>query len=379
MYQERGFLSAADPVDRLPGKWSFLDDVLHDLPDLILEKKLRSIVKELPVLDFDDVSDSEQIKCLMRHYSYLASAYVWGAPNEAAMDHIPKMISVPLVQLSEKVGRPPILSYASYCLDNWRVLNKSKGIQLGNIEIIQKFVKCYDEDWFILIHVDIEAKGALALQSIADARLCCAVGRSPEKMLNSIKSLRKSLVNMNETMRRMPEKCSPDIYYKEVRPYIYGFNNIVYEDCFDDKPQSFRGETGAQSSLIPSIQSALGIRHKESKLTEHLDDMRKYMPPHHREYVRRLDDSVPPYNEEGGFFSKKNTDIRKFVIDCKNKDIISEYNQCIEEFWKFRTQHLKYAVDYIYKKVTDPKGTGGTNYMHWLKDLCDETLDFIIK
>ena len=90
---------------------------------------------------------------------------------------------------------------------------------------------------------------------------------------------------MNKTMDRMPEGCSAEVYFRKVRPYIFGFDNIVYEGCFQNAPQTYRGETGAQSSIIPAVLMALGIRHKDSLLTKHLDDMRNYMPAPHRQFI----------------------------------------------------------------------------------------------
>ena len=58
----------------------------------------------------------------------------------------------------------------------------------------------------------------------------------------------------------MPEKCDPYIYYHRVRPFIFGTkdnpdlrNGLIYENQFNNKPQFFRGETGAQSSIMPFL------------------------------------------------------------------------------------------------------------------------------
>ena len=68
------------------------------------------------------------------------------------------------------LGREPILSYASYALWNWRRLDESGPIALGNIALLQHFLGGLDEAWFILIHVDIErrAGAALAMPTRAD-------------------------------------------------------------------------------------------------------------------------------------------------------------------------------------------------------------------
>jgi indoleamine 2,3-dioxygenase len=63
-------------------------------------------------------------------------------------------------------------------------------------------------------------------------------------------------------LRRIPEKMDPALYYKTFRPYIRFFENVFYEVTeqtrVDDSNQhapvmvrmNFRGETGAQSSII---------------------------------------------------------------------------------------------------------------------------------
>ena len=62
------------------------------------------------------------------------------------------------------MGRPPVLSYASYALDNWTRLDESQPIAIGNIMLMPNFLGGLDEDWFVLIHVDIEARAAPALE-----------------------------------------------------------------------------------------------------------------------------------------------------------------------------------------------------------------------
>ena len=92
------------------------------------------------------------------------------APGLPATDRLPAAIAVPLVELAKRVGRPPILSYASYCLHNWRRLDPAGPIALDNIALLQNFSTPgdgkSDEDWFILVHVNIEAYAGPALRSV---------------------------------------------------------------------------------------------------------------------------------------------------------------------------------------------------------------------
>src|ERR1019366_6093236 len=168
-----------------------------------------------------------------------------------------------------------------------------------------------------------------------------------------------SMHQANETLNRMPEQCSPDVYFRKVRPYIFGFDNIIYEGCFDDNPQSYRGETGAQSSIVPTMLMALGIQHKNSLLTKHLEDMQNYMPVPHRQFIRET------------------VSVRDFVIR-HGGSLTERYNACLSELIAFRSRHFEYAVNYIEKKVANPLGTGGTPYIPWLRQMLEETKEFYL-
>src|SRR4029077_14238116 len=138
-------------------------------------------------------------------------------------------------------------------------------------------------------------------------------------------------------LRRIPEKMDPALYYKTFRPYIRFFEHVVYEGV-DEKPMDFRGETGARSSIIPTLAALMKIPHQPSLLTNHLADMQNFMPVEHRQLiaeVRRLDDLRPLAEED-------------------------LYNDVLEAMATFREVHYGWAEEYINKRVADPRGTGGT-------------------
>jgi indoleamine 2,3-dioxygenase len=182
----------------------------------------------------------------------------------------------------------------------------------------------------------------------------------PRTLESLLESAVSSLTAMNKTLNRMPEGCSADVYFRKVRPYIFGFNDIVYEGCFDETPQSYRGETGAQSSIIPTMLVAFGIAHQNSMLTKHLEDMRTYMPAPHRQFIR------------------EQVSVRDAITRIGSGRVKGLYNACLAEIIAFRSRHFEYAVNYIEKKVDNPIATGGTPYVPWLRQLIDETKQFYL-
>jgi indoleamine 2,3-dioxygenase len=311
-----------------------------------------------------------EIKLAMVHISFISHAYIWGSNNPAKK--LPECLSKPWVKLSNYLGRPPILSYASYCLDNWYRLNKKNPIALENVGLLTNFLGGVDEDWFVTIHVCIENASSKALHS-ADILAGLNEDNSISDYSNNLKNIVSSLKEVNSIFARMPEKCDPYVYYHRVRPFIFGTKDnpdlkkgLIYENQFNNTPQFFRGETGAQSSMIPFLDGALGIYHTNDHLRHYLNEMRDYMPPEHRRLIEDVE-------------TKSNA---KHFIQ-QSKKLISEYNKCLEEIRIFRAQHLEFAATYIHKQsqIKNPfgrggstiTGTGGTPFMKYLKKHTNET------
>ena len=279
---------------------------------------------------------------------FLASAFV----NQVGLEPatlLPSNIAIPLCDVCARLDRPPILSYDGYALLNWKRFDPAGPIALGNIDTIQNFVHLYDEHWFILVHVEIEALAANLLAAIDRAATAVVLGDHAATSA-AITAIAQSLWAQVETLRRIPEKMDPALYFKTFRPYIRFFEGVVYEGV-DSTPLNFRGETGAQSSVIPTAVAFFKIPHAPTMLTDHLADMRRFMPRKHRmliEQVERMPDPRP--------FVEKHA-----------------YNESLEAIATFRETHFEFARRYIAAHERDPRGTGGTPYLQWLGQLIDET------
>jgi len=378
VHPERGFLPPLDPLERLPGEFDSWEELAGDLPKLLVTDKLRSILEQLPVLEVTGLRNDPEYQRAMLILSYLGHAYVWGGAKPA--HRIPAGIAVPWYQISQRLGRPPVLSYASYALHNWRRINPDEAVALGNIVLLQNFLGGMDEEWFILVHVDIEAKAGPALAAGVLAQRAALEGRL-EDLERHLLALASSSKAMYETLSRMPEHCDPYIYYHRVRPYIHGWKNhpalpegVIYEGvaAYGNRPQQFRGETGAQSSIVPSLDAVLGIAHKEDPLRPYLMEMRDYMPPRHRMFIETLENG-PSIRDQVLAHRRSRPTLR------------DAYNDCLLWIERFRSKHLEYAATYIHRQSQDRAsnptgvGTGGTPFMQYLKKHRDETSEHLIR
>ena len=354
---------------------SNLTKIASELPKLLLTNKVQTTIKNLKKNDLSvdlliNKKNEKEINLAMAHLSFIAHAFIWGGKKPENV--LPEVISDPWVKLSKYLGRPPILSYASYCLDNWYKINDDKPISLDNVALINNFLGGVDEDWFVTIHVCIEDAASEAIDSAYKLSKLNESSKTDEFLLN-LNRINKSLKKVNEIFSKMPEKCDPYIYYHRVRPYIFGTKDnpdlkkgLIYENQYNNEPQFFRGETGAQSSIIPFLDGSLGIDHTNDNLRHYLNEMRDYMPPNHRKMIEDVETS---------------SNAKELIY--RSKKLIQKYNSCLEEIRKFRAQHLEYAATYIHKQAqvsnsfgsggSTVRGTGGTPFMKYLKKHRDET------
>jgi indoleamine 2,3-dioxygenase len=353
-FRRFGFLPESDPATSFTRRPEFaaLDELGRDLPSLLHDGSFRRYAQQLDIPSWPDGATTEEYLPEMRLYyvrlGFLASAYV----NQVGQDRatvLPRNIAVPLDRMCKLLGRPPILSYDGYALFNWKRFDRSGPIALGNIDTIQDFVHLYDEHWFILVHVEIEAIAAGVLDAIERADAAQKT-RDAAQVNRALLDIASSVWKQAAVLRRIPEKMDPALYYRTFRPYITFFEGVLYEDV-EPQPASYRGETGAQSSIMPTLIAFMKIPHKASGLTNHLADMRNYMPAAHRALIERVE-RMPS------------------IRDLAEKD---PYNDVLEAIAVFREVHFGWAQEYINRWVADPRGTGGTPYMHWLKQLIDET------
>lgn len=365
IFTEHGFLPDGDPVTAFPSNspLAMLDELGRDLPSLLEDAKFRDYARGLTLPSFalrasedkpqDEVS-LETLPYLRLYYvrtGFLASAYI-NQVDQPRATVLPRNLAVPLCRAARLLHRPPILSYDGYALYNWKRFDTNGPIALGNIDTIQNFVHLYDEHWFILVHVEIEAIAARILRAIERSGRWLA-SANHEQLNDELRTVASALDDQVAVLRRLPEKMDPALYHRTFRPYIRFFENVVYEGV-SEAPMNFRGETGAQSSIMPCLVAFMKIPHRPSVLTNHLADMRRFMPVEHRAVVEEIE-AMPP--------------IREFVR-------AEPFNAVLDRMAEFRETHYRWAQEYINQWTDDPRGTGGTPYMGWLKQLIDETKDF---
>ncbi|MBT8432493.1 MAG: indoleamine 2,3-dioxygenase [Altererythrobacter sp.] len=372
--RERGYLSHYE-IDEitLPSRFDSVKQAAGNLSGLISSGRVRHWLDQLDDSKLEEWAvdaPEEEVRTAMVHYSFLVQSYVWGEDTPPAF--LPANLARPVVAISDRLGQAPLLPYSGYVLDNWARLDKSGPISLDNIYMYQNFAGGDDENWFVMIHVAIEAEAGVLLDNAAKLVKVAKNGDAAEA--------ERLLIEMDEAWERiyghfsrMTERCDPYCYFHRVRPYIHGWANnpalkgggLIYEGIakLGGKPQALRGQTGSQSSIVPAMDALLQVGHSDDPLKSFLDELHHYRPVQHRRFIEDL---------------AAQSTLRTFVSASGSQSLKDAFNACVEQAARFRTRHLEYAASYINKQAgsiagNDPDvGTGGTPFMKYLKKHRDE-------
>lgn len=188
-----------------------------------------------------------------------------------------------------RLDAPPFLSYAAgYALFNYHLAEPSKGLEnYSNLRLVRGFEAGLDpkssEAGFILTHVDMvkESKGLIsgALRVVDTLEQ----GGSRSEVNDGFREILKSMEKIEASMEGKTTLTSPPLKdisfltawridmwgnskpqeYLSFRVFIFGItsqsmfpNGVVYDGVLDNKPLNFRGESGANDSMVRTLPSS---------------------------------------------------------------------------------------------------------------------------
>lgn len=283
----------------------------------------------------------------------------WSLPP---VGKLPPFLASPLLAVSERLGRPPMPDYAATVLYNWTRIDPEGPISTSNVRCILRLTGLGDEEWFFKTHVVIEAEAAQAVSAIIGAN----AATNPTDLLGHLVTMEEGLLRLVQAALPLmyqreadgTPKCSEHVFYQILRPLI-GSGSMDFEDEAG-KTQSIRlaGPSGAMSSLLPAVDSVLGIKTTSEKLRQALSTFELSMPLEHREFLERLRAGIPIRNR---ILAMRPSAGESFdTYDTLSRS----YNRVIARVLDFRWQHWSYVKHFIMKpgNMSQAVGTGGTQF-----------------
>lgn len=352
----------------LPGYFAQWEDIIDELPELIKSREVRNKVRELPLLEVNE-ENLQREEDWWRAYvvtTFIGQAYIWMDKDDNDIMHsIPKCIAVPWCAVSEHLGMPPVVTYATACLYNWYLRDPTKPPDGDNLYSQITFTGTEDESWFYIVCLLVEIEAVPGMAAMLEAY--SAIERSDNQALQQhLKTIKASMHCMLQKLNRMRERCSPDVFYYEFRRFQRGSknqkylpNNMTYEGV-DPENQSHCGASAAQSSTLSVFDIFLGVEHTGREL-EFLKDQRKHMPSVHCRFLAELEKRPP---------------VREYIKAANDLELIQSFNAIADELTRFRQAHLSIVKRYIVKFLPDgaaATGTGGTELKQFLCQVKNDT------
>lgn len=283
-------------------------------------------------------------------------------------DLLPLNISSPLVLLAKKLGAKPFMEYAmSYALYNWTKKDPAGPMHYDNLQTIRTFSGVPSESAFILVHVTM-VSSTPAIVSAAQTALDACAKKDRAAFNAALVHYASTMRAINKEMETMWGRSLPEDYNK-FRVFIMGTkqqpmfpNGVFYEKrdpahpstIIKDGPHEYRGESGANDSIIPTADNFLQLTDKmpDNPLTDILKDFRSYRPAQHNAWVSHVYDAA------------RACDLRKFSLADPLTAV--HYLSIMDEVRDFRNRHWNFTKEYIIRRSAHPVATGGSPIIDWL-------------
>ncbi|GAB7359325.1 hypothetical protein MBLNU230_g5976t1 [Neophaeotheca triangularis] len=398
-----GFLPFKAPLISLPPAFDALTKLLEDMPVVRADgtpgllatydlgplidggKVLPDLLAEVDGLVTGDGSpDMFAITAAFRDYAFLASAYLlepcWERWCQGHRDGygvgravLPKEIAGPLVKTGDILDIPPFMSYAAaYALFNYSFKDPNIGTDTyENMRLIRAFEKGLDpvssEAGFVLTHIDMVKHTPTLVQGATDLLDTVAMNGGKTATTEAFGHLLSAMKVIEASMERMWAQSKPADYIS-FRTFIFGLKDdklfpqgVTYEGQ-DDKA-FYRGESGANDSIIPLLDSLLEIPMPKNALTDHLVSFRSYRPRPHREFL--------------AYVRSRASEIGVKDYCCSDVDTAVLYLRLLDHVRSFRWRHWLFAREYIIRRSSHPTATGGSPIVTWLPNQLFAVMDLM--
>ena len=386
--KESGFLPIRAPLAVLPCEYTELQNLINNLHVFQSENREEKGVLGIPneiekqlglIPDYSTIIEKESdvfvLQALYRAYTFLTSGFTLELAYQEflssgnygiARQILPANIAKPLVLVSGKLDVYPWLDYHySYSLGNYVKKNPAGDLDWKNLDMACKFTGTSDEIGFIMVHVYINEVSPQLVESVMEYGL--------NKSVTSLQMCGNVMHEMNRRRRDM-WTASRHERYNDFRIFIMGIKGndkifgpgLVYDGCFDNEPQQYRGQTGAQDSIIPMIDIFTGIVdfYPDNKLTEYLLDLRTYRPKCIQNFFVDLREH---YNKNPLF---------KQLTDAKCYEGLVYLLKIVDEVYLFRNGHWQFVQKYIMSNTKYAFATGGTPITTWLINQIEAVLEY---
>jgi len=374
----------------------------------------------MPILETKPLAGDEVVLRRAHHVlAWILHFYVHSIPAEEEDEKtvIPRSLTIPLLRVCAVLELPPVLTYSDTVLYNWDFQDQIDALDdriptpTTPLKSLTLFTSTVTEREFFLVCARVELRGVRALDLMRATMDELFIGDdiALRRISGYLEKLTGVVEGMTSELKGLKARgCDPDVFYREVRPWIRGadsdlsakkwvFEGLDLEEEEDGgepmwNPVELSGPSAGQSSIVHALDVFLGVdKHTHAvgsfQSTESAEDaaaktsfltrMQQYMPRQHRSFLQHLAANPRP--------------LREFVVNTKPGELVEAYNGAVKALKEFRDGHMIIVALYIVgparrvqkeaREAREAKaversrlrGTGGTDMVRFLKTVRDET------
>ena len=366
-----GFLPIKAPLTELPERYSDVQTIISNLPNLIsqgdlLEKSILYLDNKIELVKQE--TDIFVIQALYRAYTFLTSGYLLEPSNRNKTDGkygqgrnvLPPQLTQPLEWVASKLDVYPWLDYHyAYSLGNWVKKDPNAGFEYTNLDMACKFSGTSDEIGFIMVHVDINSHSPNLIKGIQ-------LFNNTNK-LTGLELILSTMVKINERRKTMWSASNP-ANYNNFRAFIMGIKGntdifgqgVKYAGSDNQELRTYRGQSGSQDDIIPTIDIFTGLFkfYPDNILTQYLLDMRTYRPKPVQNFLSDLERNHIDFME----------------LDDNELKILYKI---LEQVHNFRNGHWMFVQKYIMANTKYNVATGGTPITTWIPNQIEAVIAYM--
>lgn len=369
--ETNGFLPIKAPLAELPERYSDVQSIISDLPNLIsqgdlLEKSILELDNKIELVKQE--TDIFVIQALYRAYTFLTSGYLLEPSNRnktggkygVGRNVLPPQLTQPLEWVASKLDVYPWLDYHyAYSLGNWVKKDPNAGFEYTNLDMACKFSGTSDEIGFIMVHVDINSHShnlIKGIQLFVDSNKLTGL----ELILNTMEKI-------NERRKTMWSASNP-VNYNNFRAFIMGIKGntdifgpgVKYSGSDNPELRTYRGQSGSQDDIIPTVDIFTGLFkfYPDNILTQYLLDMRTYRPKPVQNFLSDLEQNHINF------------------MELKDDELKILY-KILEQVHNFRNGHWMFVQKYIMANTKYNVATGGTPITTWIPNQIEAVIAYM--
>ena len=297
-----GFMPIKDPLERLPDEFEKLQNIMDNFNQIVLsEIQMTDCIANLPnyLNLIKKNKDIFVLQALFRSYAFLTSGYLLQPAHlnqqngkyGKARTELPSNITQPFEYVAEKLQVYPYMDYHyGYSLGNYIRCDKTKGFEYENLKMACSFSKSSDENGFIMLHVDIVSKTPKLIRGIKIY--------TEGNKLEGLQLIHEASIDINSRRQQM-WKASNYKNYNNFRAFLMGIkgneeifgNGVIYQGSENIELRTYRGQTGAQDDVIPTLDIFTGVvkYYPDNELTKYLLNLREYRPKIVQKFFQELE------------------------------------------------------------------------------------------